>query len=81
MPPTVFPKGVTIYKPEKAYNCFVLFDGRDSKSYLIDMNGRDIKIWNYSGFPVEMIDPRLAHGERGHVFVQKEPDMFANETL
>ena len=81
MPPTIFPKGVTIYKPEKAYNCFVLFDGRDAKSYLIDMNGNNVKVWNYLGFPVEMIDPILANGERGHVIVQKEPDMFANETL
>lgn len=81
MPPTIFPKGVTIYKPEKAYNCYVLFDGRDTKSYLIDMNGNETNIWNYSGFPSEMIDPKLAKGERGHVIVQKEPDMFANETL
>jgi hypothetical protein len=59
MPPSVFPTGVTVYKPDKAYNCFILFDGRDQKSYLIDMNGHDVKTWNYTGFPSEMIDPKL----------------------
>lgn len=81
MPPSVFPTGVTIYRPDKAYNCYVLFDGRDTRSYLIDMNGNDVKVWNYCGFPVEMIDPKLTNGERGHVFVQKEPEIFANKTL
>ena len=81
MPKSIFPTGVTIYNPDKAYNCYVIFDGRDQKSYLIDMNGNDAKVWNYSGFPSEMIDPKLTNGERGHVFVQKEPEMFANETL
>jgi hypothetical protein len=81
MPPSIFPTGVTIYFPERAYSSYVLFDGRDGKSYLIDMNGNDVKRWNYTGFPVEMIDPKLARGKLGHVFVQKEPDIFANETL
>ena len=81
MPPTIFPKGVTIYKPEKAYNCFVLFDGRNAKSYLIDMNGNEANIWDYSGFPSEMIDPKLANGGKGYIIVQKERDIFANETL
>ena len=81
MPPTIFPTGVTIYWPDKAYNCLVIFDGRDQKSYLIDMNGNDVHIWNYSGFPSEMIDPGLNNGKRGHIFAQKEPEMFANQTL
>jgi hypothetical protein len=81
MPPTIFPTGVTIYRPDKAHNCFVVFDGRDQKTYLIDMNGNDVHTWNYSGFPSEMIDPRFAGGEYGHIFAQKEAEMFANETL
>jgi len=81
MPPSVFPTGVTIYEPGKAFNCYVLFDGREQKSYLIDMNGNDVHVWNYRGFPAEMIDPALNQGRHGHVFAQKEPDIFANETL
>jgi hypothetical protein len=79
--PSVFPTGVTLYDPDKAYNSYVLFDGRDNRSYLIDMNGRDVKTWGYSGFPVEMIDPALAGGERGRILAQKEPDNYANKTI
>lgn len=79
--PSVFPTGVTIYDPKKAFNGFVLFDGRDERSYLIDMNGRDVHTWRYSGFPVEMIDPALNKGRRGHVLLQKEPNNYENRTL
>jgi hypothetical protein len=79
--PSVFPTGVTIYDPTKAWSGFVLFDGRDERSYLIDMNGRDVHTWRYSGFPVEMIDPALNSGRRGHVLLQKEPNNYENHTL
>ena len=39
MPYSVYPTGTTIYEPEKAYNCYVLHEDRDGRSYLIDMNG------------------------------------------
>ena len=73
MPYSVFPTGTTIYKPEKAYNCYVLHEGRDGRSYLIDMNGITVHSWPYTGFPVEMIDPEINQGRRGDVFCQKEP--------
>ena len=81
MPSSVFPTGVTIYRPDKAYNCFVLHEGRDARSYLIDMNGNDVKVFDFPGFPAEMIDPQLANGERGHVLLQKEPERSRNKTL
>lgn len=85
--PTVFPTGVTLYKPDRAHNSYVLFDGRDGKSHLIDMNGNEVKVWNYAGFPSEMIDPTINGGKRGHIFAQTEgtgghgPAMFNNKTL
>lgn len=82
MPPYIYPTGVTIYKPDKAYNCFVLFDGRDARAHLIDMNGNNARIWNHLGFPAEMINPAINKGKRGHVFVhQKGEELFANKTL
>lgn len=81
MPPSIFPTGVTIYDPDKAYNCYVLFDGRDDRAQLIDMQGTAVHSWPYSGWPVEMIDPAYANGERGHLLGQKEKDAFANETV
>ncbi len=81
MPPTIFPTGVTIYDPAKAHGCFVGYDGRDGHARLIDMNGNEVKVWPYCGMPPEMIDPRLAGGEKGHVILQGERHAFDNETL
>ena len=81
MPPTVFPKGVTINLPDKAYACYVVFDGRDGCSYVIDMNGNDVRTWPHSGFPSEIIDPAVNGGRKGHVFLQKNHDEFNNESL
>jgi hypothetical protein len=81
MPPSVYPTGVTIYNPEKAYNCYVLFDGRDDRGHLIDMNGNVVKSYPYSGWPIEMIDPAEHDGKKGHVLGQKEPDAFNNENV
>ena len=85
--PTVFPTGVTLYKPAHAYNSYILFDGRDGKSHLIDMGGHEVKTWNYVGFPSLMIDPKLIGGKLGHVLLQTEgigghgPDIFSNKSV
>lgn len=55
MPYSVFPTGTTIYEPEKAYNCYVLHEGRDGRSYLIDMNGNTVHSWPYTGFPKDIV--------------------------
>jgi hypothetical protein len=81
MPPSVFPSGVTISDSAKAYHCFALFDGRDGRSYLVDMAGNDVNVWPYSGFPAKMIDPALNEGKRGHILCQGEDDTFSNDTL
>ncbi len=81
MPPTKFPKGVTIHEPEYAHECHVLYDGRDGATYLIDITGKEVHSWPHSGFPSEMIDPAVNDGKRGHVLVNKEPELFFNKAL
>lgn len=81
MPPSVYPTGVTVYDPDKAYNCYVLIDTRDGCTSLIDMNGHLVNRWEYNGFPSEMLDPVLRQGRRGEIVVQKEPDIYGCETL
>jgi len=81
MPPTIFPTGVTIHLPELAHDTLVLYDGRDSCSYLIDSSGNVVRKWNYKGFPSELIAPKLAGGVKGHIFVQKEDALFGNQNL
>jgi hypothetical protein len=81
MPYSVFPTGTTIYDPEKCYNSYVLYDGRDGRSFLIDMNGTLINTWSYTGFPAEMIDPQINNGTRGHIICQKEAEIYSCKTL
>ena len=85
--PTVFPTGTTVYKPDKAYNTYVLFGAPDGKTHLIDMNGNEVHSWNRIGFPSEMINPLIAGGKKGHVLVQLENgqspygNIFANRSI
>lgn len=68
--PSVYPTGVTRYDPQKAFNQYVIFSGADRKTHLIDMNGNEVKRWDYPGFPAAVIDPALNGGKRGHVLLQ-----------
>jgi hypothetical protein len=87
--PSVFPTGTTIYKPDKAYNCYVVFGGPDGRTHLIDMDGLEVHRWEHSGFPSVYIDPVMTGGKRGHVLVQlsnaAQPDLmghiFANTAV
>jgi hypothetical protein len=80
--PSSVPTGVTFYDPAKAHNSFVLFDGSDQRTHLIDMNGNEVKRWNYPGFPSVPLSPSLAGGMRGHLLLQlanlRAPDMLAS---
>lgn len=67
--PSVYPTGVTLYNPSKAYGTYVLFGALNGKSYLIDMDGNEVHTWPYVGFPTMLLDPKLVHGEKGHVLV------------
>ena len=81
MPPSIFPTGTTLYDPQRAYNSYVLYDGRDGRSYLIDMNGNVVNRWDYTGFPCEMIDPAINNDAKGHIVCQKEAEVYSCETL
>ena len=68
--PSVFPTGVTRYDPAKAWPTYVIFAAPDQKTHLIDMDGREVRRWDYQGFPSQLLDPALTGGARGHVLVQ-----------
>jgi len=70
--PTVYPTGVTIYDPARAWNTYVVFDARDRHTYLIDMNGNVVHQWDRIGFPSEILDPAVSGGKLGHLLVQEE---------
>lgn len=68
--PSIFPTGVTRYDPTRTYNSYIAFGAPDGKSHLIDMDGNEVHSWPKLGFPTLILDPRLAHGERGHILLQ-----------
>ena len=68
--PSVYPTGVTRYDPALAYNCYVLFDGRDGRTHLIDMDGNEVHTWPHVGFPSQMLSPAVTGGRRGDILVQ-----------
>ncbi|ENX49573.1 MULTISPECIES: aryl-sulfate sulfotransferase [Acinetobacter] len=70
--PSVYPTGVTIYDPNKANPQYVIFSGADNKTHLIDMNGNEVKQWNYKGFPSAVIDPQFTGGVKGRLLLQLE---------
>lgn len=63
--PTIYPTGVTIYDPTAAWNGFVLFNGTDERTYLIDMDGHPLHRWDRHGFPSRIVDPSQVGGQRG----------------
>ncbi len=85
--PRIYPTGVTIYDPSRAYSCFVAFSSLDGNTYLIDMDGNEVHRWPYMGNPAEIIDPALTGGQRGHVLLQMQKindsrgGIFTNRTI
>ncbi len=68
--PRVYPTGVTLYDPSRAYNSFISFSGPDGNTHLIDMNGHEVHRWPHPGLPGNVINPALIAGKRGHVLLQ-----------
>ncbi|MDR3352460.1 MAG: arylsulfotransferase family protein, partial [Zoogloeaceae bacterium] len=67
--PSVYPTGVTIYDPARAFNSYVLFTGGDNVARLIDLNGNVVNTWPDAGAHSTLIDPALNAGKVGHVLV------------
>ena len=54
--PTIYPTGTTIYKPEKCFNGFTVFPAAGQGVMLIDMNGKEVKLWkDVHGFPPKIM--------------------------
>jgi hypothetical protein len=50
--PRVYPKGATIYIPERCWNGYTVFQAREVGSLLIDMNGAKVRLGNaFTAFP------------------------------
>lgn len=53
--PTVYPTGVLRYDPKKAWSGYTIMPLHNLGSLLIDMNGREIRLWkHFEGFPTKL---------------------------
>jgi len=57
--PTIYPTGVTVYDPAKAWGGYTIFPAADLGALLIDMNGKEIQLWKgLQGFPQQAVAGR-----------------------
>jgi len=54
--PTIYPTGVTILDPEKAFGGYTLFQAPGLGAVLIDLNGSEVQLWRgLQGFPNKLL--------------------------
>lgn len=64
--PLVYPTGVTIYNPDKAYNGYTLMSIRGVGAALMDMNGNMLRIWkDLQGMPNKLLKGGYVMGHLG----------------
>ena len=64
--PTIYPTGVTLYDPAKAWNGYTIFPAGDLGALLIDMNGKEVQLWKgLQGFPNKLLPNGQVFGSTG----------------
>lgn len=64
--PTIYPTGVTLYNPDKAWNGYTIMPTPDTGALLIGMNGHEIRMWkDVHGFPNKMFPGGMLMGSTG----------------
>ena len=64
--PTIYPTGVTLYDPAKAWNGYTIFPAADLGALLIDMNGKEVQLWKgLQGFPNKLLPDGQVFGSTG----------------
>ena len=64
--PTIYPTGVTLYNPDKAWNGFTIIQAPDNGALLLGMNGHEIRMWkDVHGFPNKMFPGGMLMGSTG----------------
>ncbi|MBT8355024.1 MAG: aryl-sulfate sulfotransferase, partial [Desulfofustis sp.] len=54
--PSVYPTGTTIFKPEKCFSGYTIFQAKEVGALLIDMSGAEVQLWkNLHGFPNKLL--------------------------
>ncbi|NNF47114.1 MAG: thioredoxin [Desulfofustis sp.] len=54
--PSVYPTGTTIFKPEKCFSGYTIFQAKEVGALLIGMSGSEVQLWkNLHGFPNKLL--------------------------
>lgn len=63
---SVYPTGVTIYKPEKCFNGYTLFQAKGEGAALLNMNGKVVHLWkDLQGMPNKLLPGGIVIGSSG----------------
>jgi hypothetical protein len=64
--PTIYPTGTTVYKPEKCWNGYTIFQAKETGACLLDMNGNVVQLWKgLHGFPNSILPGGYVMGSTG----------------
>ena len=63
---SVFPTGTIKYDPQKAYNGYTLVPTINDGILLFDMNGNEVRRWDFRGFPPKMLPGGHIIGNSGN---------------
>jgi len=64
--PSVYPTGATVYLPDQCWNGHTLFQAKELGALLIDMNGREVRLWRgLHGFPNKLFPGGYVLGHTG----------------
>ena len=64
--PTIYPTGVTIFDPDRAYAGYTLFQAPQLGALLIDLNGAEVQLWRgLQGFPNKLLPGGQVLGSTG----------------
>jgi hypothetical protein len=74
--PSVYPTGVTVYDPERAWSGYTIFQAPGAGALLIDMSGREVQLWQgLQGFPNKLLPGGQVFGSSG----EREPRFGAQD--
>ena len=63
---TIYPTGTTIYNPRKCWNGYTVYQIPERGAVLIDMNGKEWKLWeDLHGFPNKILPGGYVMGSLG----------------
>jgi hypothetical protein len=72
--PTIYPTGVTILDPDRAYAGYTLFQAPQLGALLIDLNGAEVQLWRgLQGFPNKLLPGGQVLGSTGERSAPRPP--------